>query len=167
MCARSIRRASRSSARSAAPLKRHPATASPPNGWRNSRPNSTRRSPISRNWTVCRDWTTPSRCRRSSHGKRDAMSADELAELSLIEVGREISRRAVSPVEVVRAALDRIDRYDPVLNAYVTVCREQALRDAEMAEREIVNSDYRGPLHGVPVSVKDLFDMRGFRTTAG
>jgi aspartyl-tRNA(Asn)/glutamyl-tRNA(Gln) amidotransferase subunit A len=95
------------------------------------------------------------------------MSADELAELSLIEVGREISRRAVSPVEVVRAALDRIDRYDPVLNAYVTVCREQALRDAEMAEREIVNSDYRGPLHGVPVSVKDLFDMRGFRTTAG
>ena len=58
------------------------------------------------------------------------MNDDGMAELSLTEVGREIARRAVSPVDVVRAALARIDRDDPILNAYATVCREQALRDA-------------------------------------
>ncbi|HEU5434050.1 MAG TPA: amidase, partial [Thermomicrobiales bacterium] len=95
------------------------------------------------------------------------MNDDELAELSLIEVGREIARRAVSPVDVVRAALARIDRDDPAINAYITVCRDDALRDAATAERAIGEGDYRGPLHGVPISVKDLFAMRGTPTTAG
>ncbi|HET7094264.1 MAG TPA: amidase, partial [Thermomicrobiales bacterium] len=95
------------------------------------------------------------------------MNDDDLAELSLTDLGRAIARHAVSPVDVVRAALTRIERDDRVLNAYVTVCREQTLRDAETAEREIGRGDYRGPLHGVPVSVKDLFALNGARTTAG
>ncbi len=68
-------------------------------------------------------------------------------------------------MEVTRAALDRIAAYDPIYRTFITVFGEEALEEARAAEREIVAGRYRGPLHGVPVAVKDLFATRGGRTT--
>jgi aspartyl-tRNA(Asn)/glutamyl-tRNA(Gln) amidotransferase subunit A len=77
-----------------------------------------------------------------------------------------IQSAALSPVDLVRAALARIDAR-PELNAFITVMRERALAEAGAAEREIAAGGYRGPLHGVPVSVKDLVDLAGTPTTGG
>jgi Asp-tRNA(Asn)/Glu-tRNA(Gln) amidotransferase A subunit family amidase len=88
------------------------------------------------------------------------MSATELATL--------IRRKKVSPVEVVGAVLARIEKLNPILNAYVTLTAEQARRDARAAERALTRrSATLGPLHGVPFSVKDLVITRGVRTTFG
>jgi aspartyl-tRNA(Asn)/glutamyl-tRNA(Gln) amidotransferase subunit A len=85
---------------------------------------------------------------------------------SIDQVAVQVRSRAVSPVELTRACLDRIDtRRD--LNAFITVMRAAALADAAAAEREIATGHYRGALHGVPVSVKDLFDVAGTPTTSG
>jgi len=85
----------------------------------------------------------------------------------LCEISARIRQRDVSPVELVESALGQIDRLNPVLNAYITVLADAARSAAEVAEREIASGAYRGPLHGVPVSVKDLYWTRGIRTTAG
>ncbi len=85
----------------------------------------------------------------------------------LYEVSTLIRQRALSPVEVTDAALRRIDELNPVLNAYITVLADDARAAAEVAEREMASGRYRGPLHGVPVSVKDIYWTRGIRTTAG
>jgi aspartyl-tRNA(Asn)/glutamyl-tRNA(Gln) amidotransferase subunit A len=87
--------------------------------------------------------------------------------LSASELGRRIARRELSPVEVARAHLGRIARVDPKLNAYLTVTEDRALAEAAAAEREIAAGRSRGPLHGVPLALKDLFDTAGVRTTAG
>lgn len=94
-------------------------------------------------------------------------TASELCVLSLEDVAQQIAFREVSPVEVTRAVLDRIERVNPALNAYMTVTGESALAAARVAEREITGGEYRGLLHGVPVAVKDLFATKGVRTTAG
>jgi aspartyl-tRNA(Asn)/glutamyl-tRNA(Gln) amidotransferase subunit A len=85
----------------------------------------------------------------------------------LIETAARIARREISPVELVEATLRRIDTLNSVLNAYITVLAEEALTEARAAEREIAAGGHRGPLHGIPVSVKDLFWTRGVRTTGG
>ena len=85
----------------------------------------------------------------------------------LYEVSTLIRQRALSPVELTDAALRRIDELNPVLNAYITVLADDARAAAEVAEREMASGRYRGPLHGVPVSVKDIYWTRGIRTTAG
>ena len=95
------------------------------------------------------------------------MSAEALCAASLGAVGALIARREVSPVAVTEAVLARIARLEPRLNAFVTVMGEAALRDARAAEREIGRGRYRGPLHGIPLSLKDLLSTRGVRTTAG
>ena len=96
------------------------------------------------------------------------MSAStELVYLSAAQQGRLIHRRELSPVELMRAYIDRIERYDGVLRAYITVCAEQALAAAGRAEREIGAGDYKGPLHGIPYGVKDQLCTRGIRTTVG
>ncbi len=92
---------------------------------------------------------------------------DAPPDLPLVEASRRVQRREVSPVELTQAALDRIARDDGNLNAFVTVLAESALADAHHAEREIADGKWRGPLHGIPISVKDLFWTRGVRTTAG
>ena len=74
---------------------------------------------------------------------------------------------AVSPVEVVRRTLTRIERLDPNLNSYLTVTAERALDQAGRAEAEIRAGSKRGPLHGIPYAAKDLLDTRGVRTTVG
>ena len=73
----------------------------------------------------------------------------------------------VSPVEATQAYLDRIDQVDGQLNSYITVTGEEALAQARQTEREIAAGNHRGPMHGVPVAVKDQFYTEGFRTTAG
>jgi aspartyl-tRNA(Asn)/glutamyl-tRNA(Gln) amidotransferase subunit A len=93
--------------------------------------------------------------------------ATDLCYLSLRDIARRIETRDVSPVEVTQAVLDRIERLNPTLNAYITVMAEQALDDARAAAGDIANGNYRGPLHGVPVGVKDLCQTVGVRTTAG
>lgn len=90
-----------------------------------------------------------------------------LAFLSLTEVARLLKRRAVSPVEVTRAVLDRIAAVNARLNAFLTITADEALAAARRAERAILAGRYRGPLHGVPVSVKDLVQAAGIRTTCG
>jgi aspartyl-tRNA(Asn)/glutamyl-tRNA(Gln) amidotransferase subunit A len=84
----------------------------------------------------------------------------------LAEVARLIRTRAVSPVEVVTACLERIEARRE-LNAFITVLAERALAEARRAEAEIAQGESRGPLHGVPVSVKDLVDVAGTETTSG
>jgi amidase len=78
-----------------------------------------------------------------------------------------IRSRRVSPLEVTRAVLARIDRVNPALNAYCTVAAEQALAAARAATRALTRSATLGPLHGIPVSIKDLTPTRGIRTTWG
>jgi aspartyl-tRNA(Asn)/glutamyl-tRNA(Gln) amidotransferase subunit A len=91
---------------------------------------------------------------------------EELADLPLVEVAGRIKAGELSPMEATRAVLDRIEALGGTLNTFVTVLAERALAEAKDAEREIAAGDYRGPLHGVPVSVKDLFYTAGIRTTA-
>jgi aspartyl-tRNA(Asn)/glutamyl-tRNA(Gln) amidotransferase subunit A len=94
-------------------------------------------------------------------------SHHDLAYLSAVEQSRLIRTRRISPVDLVKACLERIARYDSVLRAYITVCAEQALAQAGQAEREIVAGNYRGLLHGIPYGAKDQLCTRGVRTTLG
>ena len=95
------------------------------------------------------------------------MSSDSQAYTSASELAEQIRSRQVSTVEVVEAALRRIDASQPILNAFITVARDEALDDARKAEDSIVRGGDLGPLHGVPFSVKDLVNTRGVRTTMG
>jgi aspartyl-tRNA(Asn)/glutamyl-tRNA(Gln) amidotransferase subunit A len=84
---------------------------------------------------------------------------------SLAGLSRELLARSLSPVELVRALLGRIEA--DVTNSFITVMGERALERASWAEREILAGRYRGPLHGVPVALKDIIYTRGIRTTMG
>ena len=84
---------------------------------------------------------------------------------SLWEASELVRTRKVSPKELTSACLARIQRLNPTLNAFITVMAEQAMADAVTAETEIMKGRWRGPLHGIPVGLKDLFDTAGVRTT--
>src|SRR5215472_805580 len=86
---------------------------------------------------------------------------------SLRDVAHRIQSREISPVELTTVMLDRIAAVDRKLKSYATVMREQALEAAKRAEEEIQRGRYRGPLHGVPIAVKDLCYTKGVRTMAG
>ena len=86
---------------------------------------------------------------------------------SLREVARRIQSRDLSPVDLTRLMLDRIARVDPRLKSYATVMSDQALADARAAFQEIEAGHYRGPLHGVPIGIKDLCYTKGVRTMGG
>lgn len=90
-----------------------------------------------------------------------------ITDLSLSEAAELISQRKLSPVELTQAHLDRIDRLEPRLNCFITFTPDAALERARAAEEEILRGDYRGPLHGVPIALKDLFETEGLLTTAG
>lgn len=93
-------------------------------------------------------------------------SENELAFLSIEQAAKLLRRREISPIELVDTALARIER-NPSLHAFLTVVAKQARTHAQRAEREIRRGDWRGPLHGIPISLKDNFWTRGIRTTAG
>ena len=95
------------------------------------------------------------------------MDKKELPFLTASQLSRLIETKEVSPVEATEAYLDRIEAVDPKLNSYITVTGEQALEAARQAEHEIATSQHRGPLHGVPMAVKDQFNTAGIRTTGG
>jgi aspartyl-tRNA(Asn)/glutamyl-tRNA(Gln) amidotransferase subunit A len=86
---------------------------------------------------------------------------------TLAQVAGLIRAHQLSPVELLEQTLERIARRDPALNAYQLVLAERARAAAAQAEREIAGGDYRGPLHGIPIAVKDLLDLAGTPTTAG
>ncbi len=88
-------------------------------------------------------------------------------DLTIAEVGRLLRGRKLSSVELTRAAWNRIDALNPEINAFITMLREESLDDAREADRRLESGERVGPLHGVPVSVKDLFDTKGVLTTAG
>jgi aspartyl-tRNA(Asn)/glutamyl-tRNA(Gln) amidotransferase subunit A len=87
--------------------------------------------------------------------------------LSLAEAAEQIRRRALSATELTRGYLERIARRDGELRAYLTVLDSEALAAAAAADREIAGGSYRGPLHGIPIALKDLVMTRGVRTTCG
>src|SRR6266481_5020654 len=95
------------------------------------------------------------------------MAASEILFKSVGELAPLLKARKLSPVEVVRAYLERIEAVNPKVNAFITVTGEQALDQARKAEREIAAGRYRGPLHGVPYAPKDLLATKGIRTTNG
>ena len=95
------------------------------------------------------------------------MDNSEIPFLSASELARLIETREVSPVQATEAYLQRIAEVDGRLNSYITVTREQALEAARQAEAEIAAGNYRGPLHGLPLAVKDQFNTAGIRTTGG
>jgi len=90
-----------------------------------------------------------------------------LSEMPLADLGALMRSKQVSPVEVVEQALARIQKLNPRLNAFWTVTTDLAREQARRAEMEIAKGEYRGPLHGVPVGLKDLIWTRGIRTTFG
>jgi len=93
--------------------------------------------------------------------------SEELHYLELLEVGRRIQTGTLSSVEVTRALLSRIEKLDPQLRAYVRYMPDQALAQARRADEEIAAGNARGPLHGVPVAVKDLFWSEGTPSSHG
>jgi Asp-tRNA(Asn)/Glu-tRNA(Gln) amidotransferase A subunit family amidase len=95
------------------------------------------------------------------------LSDNELCYLPAVELARRIADRALSPVEVVEAALARIEATQPVLNAFCFVYPEEALAAARAAERAVVAGEPLGPLHGVPIAIKDFTPTKGKTTTRG
>ncbi len=95
-----------------------------------------------------------------------AQPGDELTSLSIDEASARIAARELSPVELTRAYLERIERLDGQINAYITVTTEQALDQARALEAELAAGKRRGPLHGIPLALKDNMDTAGIRTTA-
>src|SRR5271157_4642742 len=86
--------------------------------------------------------------------------------LTLTEAAEQIRTRRLSPIELTRECLSHIERLNPVLNAFITVTGDLALEQARQAEAEIMAGNYFGPLHGIPIGLKDLLDTAGVRTTA-
>ena len=85
---------------------------------------------------------------------------------TILELSEALRERRISPVELTRECLARIERFNPTLNAFIAVTADTALQQARRAEEEIQRGDWRGPLHGIPLGLKDLIDTAGIPTTA-
>jgi aspartyl-tRNA(Asn)/glutamyl-tRNA(Gln) amidotransferase subunit A len=90
-----------------------------------------------------------------------------MIDISISEAAELLRQKKISPVDLAAACLDRIERLNPVLNAFITVNHEGAMAQARVAEDEIQSGNWRGPLHGIPIGLKDLIDTAGVRTTCG
>jgi aspartyl-tRNA(Asn)/glutamyl-tRNA(Gln) amidotransferase subunit A len=95
------------------------------------------------------------------------MLSEDILYLPAHELGRRIRTGEISPVELAESYLDRSERLNSRLNAYVTLTRDLALEEARTAEKEIARGSYRGPLHGIPYAAKDLLAVKGYPTTWG
>lgn len=96
----------------------------------------------------------------------EAQSTPMLLPDTIVELSPRLRRKEVSPLDLTRDCLDRIEKLNPTLNAFITVTAESALEEARKAEKEISRGEWRGPLHGIPIALKDLIDTAGTRTTA-
>lgn len=85
---------------------------------------------------------------------------------SIVELSAQLRQKKISPVELTRDCLARIEKLNPSLNAFITITADSALAAARQAESEIARGEWRGPLHGIPIALKDLIDTAGTRTTA-
>lgn len=95
------------------------------------------------------------------------MDKQEICRMTALQLRKAIKSKILSPVEVVNTVLERISRINPKINAYCTLVPEQALTEAKEAEVKVMKGERLGPLHGVPVSIKDLAFTKGIRTTGG
>lgn len=86
---------------------------------------------------------------------------------SIIKLSKEIRDRKMKPTDLVHYYLEAIDKYNPRINSFITILKEQSLQEAEKAENELKNGIYRGPLHGIPFAVKDIIAVKNVRLTAG
>ena len=91
----------------------------------------------------------------------------DLTSLTIAEAAARIERREVSPIDLAEAYLARVERLNPAINAFVTVTVDRARADAARAAAEIGAGNHRGPLHGIPFGLKDLYDTAGIETAAG
>src|SRR5438132_13812766 len=85
---------------------------------------------------------------------------------SILEIAEQVKKRVVSPVELTPDCLQRIERLNSTLNAFITITAESARSQARQAEQDIQHGRWRGPLHGIPLALKDILDTAGVRTTA-
>lgn len=95
------------------------------------------------------------------------MLSEDILYSSITELAGMLRAKGISPVELTKSYLERLEKYGPLLGAVAEVMRDSALKEAREAEREIVRGRYRGPLHGIPYGVKDLLATRNARTTWG
>jgi aspartyl-tRNA(Asn)/glutamyl-tRNA(Gln) amidotransferase subunit A len=91
----------------------------------------------------------------------------DLHTLTLAEAAKLIEKRKLSPLEFTDALLQRVTALDPQLNAFITVTADLARKQAKQAEKEIAQGKYRGPLHGIPVGLKDIYNTKGILTSGG
>ena len=91
--------------------------------------------------------------------------ADQLQFMTIAEAARLIERKELSPVELTSALIRRAEALDPQTNAYLLLTAERALDQAKKAERDIMAGAYRGPMHGIPFGLKDIYATAGIRTT--
>ena len=94
------------------------------------------------------------------------IAATDVTSMDIQNASNELRKKRISPVELTKACLARIERLNPILNAFITVTADSALASAQDAEAEIQRGRWRGPLHGIPIALKDLLDTAGVRTTA-
>ena len=92
---------------------------------------------------------------------------EDVLDWSLAKLANALRKKEISPVEVTKKLLKRIEDINPLLNAYITVTAEEALESASRAEAEILAGNWKGPLHGIPVGLKDIIFTRNIRTTMG
>jgi aspartyl-tRNA(Asn)/glutamyl-tRNA(Gln) amidotransferase subunit A len=95
------------------------------------------------------------------------LTINELCSLSISEASGLVARKELAPTELLAAHLDRIEKTNERLNAFVTMMTDEAMAAARLAETEIQNGNYKGPLHGIPIALKDLYNTKGVRTAAG
>ena len=95
------------------------------------------------------------------------MTGADLLNTTISQVSRSIRERQLSPVELTQACIEQSERVDPILKAFTTMTPEYAIQRAQQAEKEISSGKYRGPLHGIPYTLKDVIATQGIRTTFG
>lgn len=91
----------------------------------------------------------------------------KLSFLTAAELGPMLKNKEISPVDLINETLTRIEKLDPELNSYITVTADSARKQAKAVEEEIMNGNYKGPLHGIPVGYKDNYKTKGIKSTAG
>jgi len=95
------------------------------------------------------------------------MADTALVTMTISELAPKIKAKAISPVELTEAVLAQVDRLQPVLNSFITILHDQARRQAREQEAALMRGEYRGPLHGIPIGIKDNIATAGIRTTVG